>query len=62
MISVESVYLSVYVSVCVSVYISVCVSIPLKVETSFLVHTYILTIFGSSLSIKIKVTVKLITF
>ena len=58
-----SVHLSVHLSVCLSVYLSVCLSVylsvqaitfePLKVKASFLVHTYLLTISRSSLSIKV---------
>ena len=51
-------FLSVCVCVCLSVCVSVCLSVPtmtlelLKLGTSFLVYSYILTISRSSLSIK----------
>ena len=55
--------LYVYMSVCLCVCVSVCLSVspsvqtitfePLDIETSFLVCRYILTIFRSSLSIKV---------
>ena len=55
MFSLEPVCLSVYLSVCLSVYLSIQAITfePLKVGTSFLVHTYLLTISRSSLSIKV---------
>ena len=62
-ISVESVCLSVCLCVCLSVHLSVCLSVcvsvqmitfePLKIGTSFLVHTYIFIISRSSLSTKV---------
>ena len=54
-----SVCLSVYLSVCLSVHLSVCVPVqvitfePLKVGTSFLVHTHIFIMSRSSLSTKV---------
>ena len=55
MFSLESVFLSVCLSVYLSVYLSVQAITfePLKVEVSFLVHTYLITISRSSLSIKV---------
>ena len=56
---VGNVFSHVCLSVCVSVYLSVFLSVqaitfePLDIETSFLVCRYILTIFRSSLSIKV---------
>ena len=44
---------SVFLSMCLSVYLSVQAVELLKVEASFLVHTYLLTISTSSLSRKV---------
>ena len=54
-----SVCLSICLSICLSVHLSVCVFVqmitfePLKVGTSFLVHTYIFIISRLSLSTKV---------